>query len=531
MLKKIINWMLIAAVMIIAVPAGAAFALPGDQAQEQVIKQEVIVGYFDIWKGDNWLDTNNDGPPDEPGQTDKLTKPFNYSASDKLDEWQITRVEVSYPFTLDEYTTAGGRPYGPDGKLWVDPGTGQQGIMSWLDFQRNYLDYLPQNLSAQIVNQDLSTGSASVEWGLDLPDPPENALDLKNPQYRQYIGYEPSNIGSMVEGWRWYLPAIITWYGVPKEQEMNLAVTITSPPEEALAGEAITVTGEITSDSDTPITTLVQWYLGSKKVYEGNVTIDKTKDLHFPFTMPDSSTLVTVQVNPGHNQPPDETTWDDNKDSVTINLSAPVPPPVIQTGSGLTFQAVSQYSVVTGKPDTGNSIRQPNTARWTDTVTAYLRPLKVVSSVSGNDAIDYTIAVAPPKPDIESECGTASYNQLDDYSITATLIYPKQNPRYTFGDPVPPKGTDQNYDFKHKLPPSGSTLTTELAWKSQEQAAVGQFKEMWAENGANVESIMHPELNSWIKSPQEYMLTASNISVTVKYTTHYNVRHCPEHGL
>lgn len=311
--------------------------------------------------------------------------------------------------------------------------------------------------------------------------------------------------------------------------QKNLAVTITSYPDEAQPGQTVTVAGKITNESDTPITTLVQWYLGSKKVFEDTVTIDKTKNLNIPFTMPDSSTLVTVQVNPGHNQPPDEATWDDNKDSATINLIAPTPPAETQTGSGLTFQAVSQYSVVTGKPDTGKSIREPNTARWTDTVTAYLRPLKIRTKVT-NGAVDYATTVAPPKPDRESECGSASYNKLDDYSITATLIYPKQNTRYTFGDPVPPVGTDQYYEFKNKLPPSGSTLTTELTWNNQEQAAVGQFKEMWAENGIRVQSIMHPELNSWIQKPQEYMLTATNINVTVKYTTHYNIRHCTEDG-
>ncbi|WP_027365833.1 hypothetical protein [Desulfotruncus alcoholivorax] len=211
MLKKLINW-LIAAVIIMAVPAGAAFALPGEQ--EQMIKQEVIVGYFDIWKGDSWLDTNNDGTPDAPGQTGKLTKPFNYSAADKLNEWQITRVEVTYPFGADEYTTAGGRQYGPDGK---------PAQMDWEKFKKNYLKYLPQNLTAQIADQNLPAGTASVQWGLDLPSNPiYNALDIKDLKNRQYIGYEPANIGSMVEGWRWYLPAIITWYGIPKDQEQPL---------------------------------------------------------------------------------------------------------------------------------------------------------------------------------------------------------------------------------------------------------------------------------------------------------------------
>ncbi len=219
MFKKLINWLLMAIIM--AVPTGAAFALPSDQAQEQIIKQEVIVGYFDAWKGSNWLDTNNDGTPDVPGQTNKGTKPFDYSAEDKLSEWQITRVEVTYPFEEEEYTSAGGRQYGPDGK---------PAQMNWEAFNRNYLKYLPKNLTAQIATSlNLNTGTASVQWGLDLIELNQGGtLDLKDPENRKYIGYEPADIGNMVEGWRWYLPAIITWYGVPKQviQPPDFSVTL-----------------------------------------------------------------------------------------------------------------------------------------------------------------------------------------------------------------------------------------------------------------------------------------------------------------
>jgi len=78
MLRKISS-MLVIALLLAAVPAGAALALP--QGEEQVAKQEVIMGYFDVWKGNEWQDTNNDGSPNEPGQTGKVTKTFSKIAT------------------------------------------------------------------------------------------------------------------------------------------------------------------------------------------------------------------------------------------------------------------------------------------------------------------------------------------------------------------------------------------------------------------------------------------------------------------
>ncbi|MCG8402402.1 MAG: hypothetical protein MJA84_12560, partial [Firmicutes bacterium] len=172
MLKKISN-LLIIALLLAAVPTGAALALV--QGEEQIVKQEVIMGYFDVWKGNEWQDTNNDGGPDQPGQTGKTTKPFSYSAADKLNEYQLTRVEVKYPFGSDEYIAAGGRQYGPDGK---------PADMTWDRFRKDYLNYLPQNLSVQVTSKDLAVGEATVQWGLDLipKEQPHGVLDLKDPE-------------------------------------------------------------------------------------------------------------------------------------------------------------------------------------------------------------------------------------------------------------------------------------------------------------------------------------------------------------
>ncbi|WP_449241489.1 CARDB domain-containing protein [Desulfoscipio gibsoniae] len=473
MLKKISSLLLIA-FLLTAVPAGAALALPQGEEQEQVVKQEVIMGQFDIWKGTNWLDTNNDGDPDKPGQTGKITKPFNYDAVDKLGEYELTRVEVQYPFTTDEYIAAGGRIYGPNGKPWIDSETGDS-VMSWKDFKFHYLKYLPQNLSVQVTSQDMTAGQATVKWGLDLIEQNQGGtLDLKKSENRQYIGYEPDDFGSLVEGWRWYLPAIITWYGVPKQVVQppnNLAVTITSHPEDAQQGEAVTVTGEIASDSETPVTTLAQWYLDSNKIFEGEVTINKKRNLTFPFSMPNKDTLVTVQVNPSRDKPANETTWEDNKDKAMIQLAAAP----AQGNSQLILTAKSQG----GKDMSGKYVppqqRPDGTAKWTDTVTATLKPP----------------TPTPPK-------GT-----LKSWSITsAKLTYPKKNERFSFGSPYPPQGT-----VTINMTNGGHTSTV-------------TFKQDWGMDGAKIYSQFEQKLMAAKKKP--YPITAT---YTIKYTYEYKVKH------
>jgi len=170
----------------------------------------------------------------------------------------------------------------------------------------------------------------------------------------------------------------------------NLVAEITSYPVEALAGDNETVTGQIINEGDVPINTTVRWSINGDTVYEGPVTVDKTKELSLPFTMPDKDVTVELEVNPNRNQPLDESSWADNKDNVTIAVA--VAPP---QGSA-------------------NLILTPNPAKWWEMVTATLKPS----------------APSPPK-------GT-----LTSWSITSTkLTYPKKHPEWTFGHPLDPVGT------------------------------------------------------------------------------------------
>ncbi|TEB04709.1 hypothetical protein Psch_03471 [Pelotomaculum schinkii] len=77
------------------------------------------------------------------------------------------------------------------------------------------------------------------------------------------------------------------------------------------------------------------------------------------------------------------------------NIPKP-PEQQITTGSGLHFQAISQRNAVTGQEI--DPPREPDTAKWTDTVTATLTPLRVQSVVNVDESVDYGTTVAPPLP-------------------------------------------------------------------------------------------------------------------------------------
>ncbi|WP_031518175.1 hypothetical protein [Desulfofalx alkaliphila] len=409
MLKRISILLLIA--LLLAVPVGTALALP--QNEEQIVKQEVIMGYFDIWKGSQWQDTNNDGNPDMPGQTGKSTKPFNYSAADELGRYELTRVEVQYPFTPDEYITAGGRTSGPDGQPWINTNPGEE-VMPMQKFHEYYLAYLPQNLTVQVTSQDLAAGSATVQWGLDLV-PLTSALNIKDEENRRYIGYEPANISNLVEGWRWYLPGIITWYGVPVDGVYDFSVEL----DEQWFGDiapgtkiASKVRFKLNEDAPGPAAarlSLVHHVNGT----DYNIVLNPAEDVYQPgevkeytysFTAQSVDSEIITTIEPVVVTDPN---LENNEDRAYVNIMQPPPP--VQPGSA-NLTAVSQDGSIT---------RPPGTAKWTDRVTCRFT------------------APTPPVP--SRGCHGAYLTSW--HLVSAELIVPNKHPNFTFGNPLPPQGT------------------------------------------------------------------------------------------
>jgi hypothetical protein len=427
---------------------GMALAATG----EQVVSQQVIIPSFDIWQHSNgvWQDTDACGELDYYGWEGKTySKAFTLPESEWQGKYKLTRAEVTYPFTQEQFNNSGR-------------------LEDWKYFKSKYIRKTPNNYSVAKAGENLDEGKVTAQWKFDLAP---KSLNLKDPTVREQLGMDEKDFSNLAQGWRWYLPVLITWYGMPQAPQDNLDVVITSYPEEVRQGKAITVTGELTSNSETPITTVVSWSVNGKKVFEGLVTVDKTRELNLPLSMPAGDTTVKVEVNPYRNQPASEITWEDNSDSITVKLAvAPRP------GNGqLILTAMSQAGEDLYGEYHPSEPRPAGTAKWTDTVTATLKPP----------------APNPPK------------GKLKSWSITsAKLTYPKRHPRFVFGNPLPPEGTTTV-----NMTTGGHTSTV-------------SFREDWALDGTGIFSQIQDRLVA--ETPKHYPISAT---YSIHYTYEYKIRH------
>ncbi|MBF7082654.1 hypothetical protein IT084_06645 [Desulfallas sp. Bu1-1] len=465
MLKnKLIHLLLAVLVLIAAVPLGAAAAFAAEQ--EQVVKVQIGAGSFDIWQHSNGEWQNTDGIPgrDEPGQ-DK-TPTFDYTANELLNKYTLTRVEITHNVTPDDFNTPANAA--KDFVLAL-PGKGK----TWDEYHRNYMQYYSNNYSAGKAKdgEDLARGRVTTQFKLNLsPTNTNRALDLKDPETRKELGMTDRDFSQMAQGWRWYMPVKITWYGIPKT-EINLVASNIDPgvPGEAEPGKTYTGTVKFKYFGTTPVENVPigafngQYRATLKKngqpVTSDNFAPGDVKTYTFTWTAPESGQTVLKGVI---DTPPlpnvyQETTEEDN----TVQITVFVKQPPQQSGPGsLTFQAVSQ--------DRSKS-RPVNTAKWTDWVTATLKPP----------------APTPPR------------GSLDSWEITsAKLTYPKKNPNFTFGTPYGPVGTKTI-----NMTPGGHEAKVE-------------FQEDWAMDGAKIYSLIERRLMA--EKPKNYTITAS-YTVEFKY--------------
>lgn len=465
---KVVSMILAIILIIGTVPAGAASAVTG---QEMIVKQQVAIGYFDIWQHVNgkWQDTNQDGVPDALGDTGKNYQD-TFGASEFLDRYDLTRVEVQWPFGPDEYnnTPAGAAP----DFVKANPDIPWEGIKS------DYLTHLPDNLSVWKSSEDLSQGKVTVGWTLDI-SPWNTALDLTDANVRAQLGLDQRQFEKLAHGYRWYLPVLITWYGVPKKPAPDMYVKALDPgTSEVIPGNAYngTVVFGLAADYKTPVQgtlTLTNNGYPVPGVDGQTVTFNPGEEKSFNFTYHGDAggCKLVAKIHPV--DPPADRDWSNNTKEVYVPAKEmPKPGP-----GGLTFQAYSQE----GQDVYGNTVpsmpREPNTAKWTDTVKATLRPP----------------APVPPR-------GT-----LDWWKITsAKLTYPKKHPEFTFGHPLEPVGT-----ITIDMTPNGHEATAE-------------FREDWSLNGAPIYDVLEDRM---VPGPTEYTITAE---YTIEYQYHYT--ECDETG-
>ncbi len=222
---RLTKLILFLAALLLLLP-GTALAEP----QEQLFLRQVSVGSFDIWQHTDgtWQDTDHDGVADPYGQTNKTLKSevLTLPQTQYTSGFTVTRVKVEYDFTLtnEELKNAGRSE-------------------SWDLFKAKYLRYLPNNYSATKTSEDLAQGTVTVQKTLDLMP---KLLNLKDPAVREELGLADQDFSDMAQGWRWYTPVLIEWYGVPKDKEKKefdwgLTVSGVEPSPSAVPGGSWTV--------------------------------------------------------------------------------------------------------------------------------------------------------------------------------------------------------------------------------------------------------------------------------------------------
>lgn len=179
-----------------------------EEHEEEVIGERIDVGYFEVWlhaDGTTWQDTDYDGKLDKPYIPQEGDKPEpipeyirNYTfEAQPYDEWEEEykdiRVEADLEWfdamTEEKYTALGGA-----GKVDIE---GNYEVLDYKGFKQLVLRRLP--------------------YGYKLTSNLESQLYLFDKEVAENIKRDWQK--KLVQGWRWYLPVHLTFYGTPKIQE------------------------------------------------------------------------------------------------------------------------------------------------------------------------------------------------------------------------------------------------------------------------------------------------------------------------
>lgn len=179
-----------------------------EETQEEIIAERIDVGYFEVWlhaDGTTWQDTDYDGKRDKPfipkeGDNPKPTpeyiRTYTFEAQPYEqweDEYENIRAEADLEWfdtmTEEKYTALGGA-----GKVDIE---GNYKALNYKAFNQLVLRKIPQGYK-------LISGLESQLYLFDK----EFAENIKRDWQKE-----------LVQGWRWYLPVHLTFYGTPKVQE------------------------------------------------------------------------------------------------------------------------------------------------------------------------------------------------------------------------------------------------------------------------------------------------------------------------
>lgn len=461
-----------------------AQTIAGTTTQEEtLLGRSIISGYYAIYSNDNGATYKAEEIPGNPiavtlGQSKSVQQPFG-APIDLKNVKELTHINIKGPGEVtDEFFTKNGTNH-----IW-NPVVNNKD-----DFDFYYTKHIPDGFNLTGTG-DLATGKVDVQWGFNInklpPDLSSVAVDVTAASGlgSYYVDtWSKTPFATASKAWLWTLPVVIEWYGIPNElPNLMVAEFESGVTGQAEPGQKYTATVNFSNQSgqtltNIPVAAYNNGWEATLKDKNGNelprvdflYRIDlgpfETITCTFYFTaLEGGNTLEAVIDTAPLPATVNETTKDDNKADITVDVKAVTPPPA---GDGtLKVTAVNQSK---------SKARPVGTARWTDWVTIKLD----------------VPAPTPPK-------GT-----LKSWSITsATLTYPKKHPEFTFGTPYPPQGTRT---VNMSTGGHSSTVT---------------IKEDWGMDGANIYSVIEETLMA--SKPKNYAISAN---YNINYTYEYQVRH------
>ena len=266
---------------------------------------------------------------------------------------------------------------------------------------------------------------------------------------------------------------------------------------EAEPGASYTATVDFKNDSDktligVPVGGFNREYkaimkdAAGKEIQYVDFAPGEIKSFYFTYSTPDSglTRIRGVIDTPPLEDRYKEITESDNIVSMDVRIREAVTP--VHRDSRLNLQAYSKAGQDVFGNWHGSAARTPFTAKWTDDV-------KV------------TLTVDRPSPPRGS---------LDWWEITwADVTYPKKNPDFQFGDPLPPTGTVEK------------SMSTPGRGLEGSKSSTTTFEEDWGMDGAQIYNMIRDELMA--AAPKNYPISV-NFKVTYQYT--YTVCRCDEDG-
>ncbi|MEG6617489.1 hypothetical protein V6C27_13835 [Peptococcaceae bacterium 1198_IL3148] len=261
-------------------------------------------------------------------------------------------------------------------------------------------------------------------------------------------------------------------------QNIDLAISTLDKYENLKLGSEVDIKVVVKNNSSVPVTTDLKYRInGSWKSAEDNIALQpqENKDLYIKVPVKKNPYSIIVKVNPAENKPAIETSWNNNTSVVSIAAGTFTPPPSPVPGSeskaDITFKAVNQD---------GSVVREPGTAKWTDSVTATLTvtkpPIPFTQPIKGGDYI--------------SDIKVTGWN-----IEWAKITYPKKHSEFTFGNPLEPVGTKTV-----NMTPAGNSATA-------------TFKQDFSMDGAKVYNQVTKQLMA--DSPRRYPI---HCQYRIKYT-------------